>query len=169
MTTHLRAVDAARTMTADTRGQRYQLVLRGEIGNRFGLLFEGMRLERTRGCTVLTGTVVDQAHLHGLIERIGELGIELISVNPIDRPRSKGQNMSANGSTPDTIVLIHGFWVTPRSWEHWIAHYEAKGYRVLAPAYPGFEVEVEALNADPSPIESVTVPQIIERLEGLVG
>ena len=37
---------------------------------------------------------------------------------------------------PKTIVLIHGFWVTPRSWEHWIAHYEGKGYRVLAPA-PG--------------------------------
>ena len=36
--------------------------------------------------------------------------------------------------TPDTIVLVHGFWVTPRSWEHWIPHYEAKGYRVLAPA-----------------------------------
>ena len=32
-------------------------------------------------------------------------------------------------TTPDTIVLIHGFWVTPRSWEDWIAHYEAKGYR----------------------------------------
>ena len=48
--------------------------------------------------------------------------------------------------TPDTIVLIHGFWVTPRSWEHWITHYEAKGYTVLAPAYPGLEVEVEALN-----------------------
>ena len=49
---------------------------------------------------------------------------------------------------PDTIVLIHGFWVTPRSWEDWITHYEGRGYRVLAPAYPGFEVEVEALNAD---------------------
>jgi esterase/lipase len=48
---------------------------------------------------------------------------------------------------PDTIVLIHGFWVTPRSWEHWRAHYEQQGYRVLTPAYPGFEVEVEALNA----------------------
>jgi pimeloyl-ACP methyl ester carboxylesterase len=70
---------------------------------------------------------------------------------------------------PDTIVLIHGFWVTPRSWEEWIAHYEAKGYRVLAPAYPGFEVEVEALNEDPSPIEAVTVPQIIEHLETTVG
>jgi pimeloyl-ACP methyl ester carboxylesterase len=70
---------------------------------------------------------------------------------------------------PDTIVLIHGFWVTPRSWEHWIARYEARGHRVIAPAYPGFEVEVEALNADPAPIEAVTVPQIVEHLETVVG
>jgi pimeloyl-ACP methyl ester carboxylesterase len=77
--------------------------------------------------------------------------------------------MDTNRTTPDTIVLIHGFWVTPRSWEHWVARYESRGYRVLAPAYPGFEVEVEALNADPSPIESVTVPQIVERLETVVG
>ncbi|HYH90260.1 MAG TPA: alpha/beta hydrolase [Solirubrobacteraceae bacterium] len=70
---------------------------------------------------------------------------------------------------PDTIVLIHGFWVTPRSWEHWIAHYEAKGFRVLAPAYPGFEVEVEALNADPAPIEALTVPAIVAHLETVVG
>jgi len=77
--------------------------------------------------------------------------------------------MDTKRSTPDTIVLIHGFWVTPRSWEHWVARYESRGYRVLAPAYPGFEVEVEALNVDPSPIESVTVPQIVEHLETVVG
>ena len=77
--------------------------------------------------------------------------------------------MSPATSTPDTIVLVHGFWVTPRSWEHWIEHYESKGLRVIAPAYPGFEVEVEALNADPTPIERVTVPAIIERLEAVVG
>jgi pimeloyl-ACP methyl ester carboxylesterase len=77
--------------------------------------------------------------------------------------------MTTNGTAPDTIVLIHGFWVTPRSWENWITHYESKGYRVLAPAYPGFEVEVEALNADPTPIEKVTVPQIVERLESVIG
>jgi pimeloyl-ACP methyl ester carboxylesterase len=76
--------------------------------------------------------------------------------------------MHADSTAPDTIVLIHGFWVTPRSWENWIAHYEAKGFRVLAPAYPGFEVEVEALNADPAPIEAVTVPEIIEHLETVV-
>ena len=72
-------------------------------------------------------------------------------------------------SPPNTIVLIHGFWVTPRSWEHWITHYEGRGFRVLAPAYPGFDVEVESLNADPSPIEKVTVPAIIEHLESVVG
>ncbi len=76
--------------------------------------------------------------------------------------------MSMERPTPDTIVLIHGFWVTPRSWESWIARYEARGYRVIAPAYPGFEVEVEALNRDPSPIERVTAPQIVAHLERIV-
>ena len=74
-----------------------------------------------------------------------------------------------DSAAPDTIVLIHGLWVTPRSWEHWIEHYENKGYRVVAPAYPGFEVEVEALNEDPSPIEALTIPAVVEHLEGIVG
>jgi pimeloyl-ACP methyl ester carboxylesterase len=77
--------------------------------------------------------------------------------------------MSTTPPGPDTIVLIHGFWVTPRSWEDWKAHYEAKGYRVLTPAYPGLEVEVEAINADPSPLETLTVPQIIEHLEAVIA
>src|SRR5262245_24354051 len=68
---------------------------------------------------------------------------------------------------PD-IVLIHGFWVTPRSWEDWVAYFEKKGYTVHAPAYPGFDIEVEALNADHTPIEALTVPAIIERLETLI-
>ena len=76
--------------------------------------------------------------------------------------------MTSGANAPDTIVLIHGFWVTPRSWEHWITHYEAKGFTVLAPGYPGFEVEVEALNADPTPIEKLEVPAIIEHLESIV-
>ena len=54
---------------------------------------------------------------------------------------------TAEPMNPNTIVLIHGFWVTPRSWEHWKAYYEQQGYRAH-PAYPGFEVEVESLNAD---------------------
>src|SRR5918995_7059944 len=81
--------------------------------------------------------------------------------------------MTDNGApeptAPDTIVLIHGLWVTSRSWEKWAERYEARGYRVLTPAYPGFEVEVEALNEDPSPIEASTIPGVVEHLEGIVG
>ena len=56
----------------------------------------------------------------------------------------------------------------PRSWEHWIDRYESSGYQVLAPAYPGLAVEVEALRADPSPIEALTVPGTVEHLEGVI-
>jgi pimeloyl-ACP methyl ester carboxylesterase len=79
-------------------------------------------------------------------------------------PRAQDRTMQ-----PDTIVLVHGFWVTPRSWENWVTHYEAKGYRVLAPGYPGFEVEVEALREDPQIIIDVTVPAIIEKIEGVIN
>jgi hypothetical protein len=72
----------------DARSSEYRLVIRGEIGERFALLFEGMRLDRDRGTTVITGAVRDQAHLHGLIERVDELGLELVSVNPVNEPRS---------------------------------------------------------------------------------
>jgi alpha-beta hydrolase superfamily lysophospholipase len=77
--------------------------------------------------------------------------------------------MTIDDTSPDTIVLIHGFWVTPRSWEHWIDHYEMRGYRVLAPAYPGFEAEVEALNRNRSPIEALTVPRILKHLEAEIS
>jgi pimeloyl-ACP methyl ester carboxylesterase len=83
----------------------------------------------------------------------------------------KEDSMTADApdsAVPDTIVLIHGFWMTPRSWEKWVERYEDKGYRVHAPAYPGLEIEVEALREDPSPIEALTIPAIIEHYEGII-
>jgi len=41
-----------------------------------------MRVESENGQTVITGAVTDQSHLHGLLERIDSLGLELISVEP---------------------------------------------------------------------------------------
>ncbi|HEV2814345.1 MAG TPA: alpha/beta hydrolase [Solirubrobacteraceae bacterium] len=70
--------------------------------------------------------------------------------------------------TPDTIVLIHGLWMTPRSWEHWVARYESRGFKVLAPAWPGLEGEVEALNADPSPIADLEVTAIVDHYERII-
>lgn len=66
------------------------------------------------------------------------------------------------------IVMIHGLWMTPRSWEHWIAHYEALGHRVLAPSWPGMEAEVEELNRDSSPIADLDVTKIADHYDKIV-
>ena len=68
----------------------------------------------------------------------------------------------------DTIVLVHGLWMTPRSWEGWQTHFEEKGYRVLTPAYPGFEIEVEELRANPEIIAKLTVPETVDHLAGVI-
>jgi pimeloyl-ACP methyl ester carboxylesterase len=67
-----------------------------------------------------------------------------------------------------TIVLVHGLWMTPRSWEHWISRYEDQGYTVLAPAWPGMEVEVEELNRDPSPVAKLDIEEIVDRYEQII-
>jgi pimeloyl-ACP methyl ester carboxylesterase len=69
---------------------------------------------------------------------------------------------------PDTMVLIHGLWLTPRSWERWADRYASQGYRVLAPAWPGMEAEVEALNADPAPIARLTVEEVVDHYERII-
>jgi pimeloyl-ACP methyl ester carboxylesterase len=69
---------------------------------------------------------------------------------------------------PDTIVLIHGFWVTPRSWEQWKANYESKGFTVYTPTYPGLDVEIEELRSDASPIADLTIEAIVSHLEAFL-
>ena len=75
---------------------------------------------------------------------------------------------ASDHSAPDTVVLVHGFWVTPLSWEKWVERYEASGYRVLTPTYPSFEGGVEALREDPSPIEALTFPAVVEYIGGII-
>ncbi len=70
--------------------------------------------------------------------------------------------MTPNPITPDTIVLIHGLWLTPRSWEHWVDRYSSRGYKVLAPAWPGMEVEVEALRKDPSVMNGLGLTEVAD-------
>ncbi len=70
---------------------------------------------------------------------------------------------------PDTVVLVHGLWVTPRSWEDWKARYESQGYTVLTPAYPGFEVEVEALRENSEVIAKLTVPETLDHLSAVIS
>jgi hypothetical protein len=67
-------------------GTAYRIVVRGELDDRFAYLFNGMEMHCADGTTALTGSVVDQAQLHGFIERLEELALELVSVEQIDRP-----------------------------------------------------------------------------------
>ena len=60
--------------------ERYRLVVDGELSARYSKAFEGMEVESRAGTTVIRGTVADQAHLHGLLDRIEDLGMKLVSV-----------------------------------------------------------------------------------------
>ncbi len=68
----------------------------------------------------------------------------------------------------NTIVLIHGLWLTPRSWESFRAFYEAHGYKVLAPAWPRFQGEVEDIRRDPSALAGLGVVEIADHYEQFI-
>lgn len=61
---------------------RYRIVVSGELGDRYAPLLDGMTLRRCDGRTSLVGEIVDQSHLQGLIHRLSDIGVDLISVNP---------------------------------------------------------------------------------------
>ncbi len=67
----------------------YRLVVRGELDDRFAYLFNGLDFERIAGTTVLSGTVADQAQLHGYIARVEELGLELVSIKQTGDPGAR--------------------------------------------------------------------------------
>jgi hypothetical protein len=61
----------------------YQIIVRGELSRRYRTVFEGMTLAVGDGQTAITGPVRDQTHLHGLLDRVASLGLELVSVTPL--------------------------------------------------------------------------------------
>jgi len=61
----------------------YKIVVRDELGERFAQEFEGMSLQAGGGQTVLIGEIIDQAHLHGFLNRLGDFGLELLSVEAL--------------------------------------------------------------------------------------
>lgn len=72
----------------------------------------------------------------------------------------------------DTVVLIHGLWMTPLSWEHWVARYEQRGMRVITPGYPGIEpgtAGVEALRRNPTPLANLGVREVFDHLAKVIA
>jgi hypothetical protein len=63
---------------------RYQIRLQGHLDARWSDLFDGLTLTREGdGTTLLEGPVVDQSALHGLLQRVRDTGLPLVSVTPV--------------------------------------------------------------------------------------
>ena len=69
----------------DPQGHRDGLpvLMRNELSDAYAVAFEGMEMDTNSGETILTGEVIDQPHLHGILERINGLGLEPLSVEAL--------------------------------------------------------------------------------------
>jgi hypothetical protein len=62
---------------------RYRIVVKGRLSESFASVFDDLSVEPLPGRTALEGEFVDQSQLHGILDRIRGLGIELESVNAV--------------------------------------------------------------------------------------
>ena len=71
----------------------YQIRLKGHLGSQWTDWFEGLTITLAEdGDTLLTGPVIDQAALHGLLKKVRDLGMPLVSVSPSNlRPRLRSE------------------------------------------------------------------------------
>jgi len=76
--------------------------------------------------------------------------------------------MNVQPTGPNTIVLIHGLWMTPLSWEQWIERYGGRGYQVMAPAWPGLEGDIDQIRRDPSALENLGIAEILDRYDAII-
>jgi pimeloyl-ACP methyl ester carboxylesterase len=67
-----------------------------------------------------------------------------------------------------TIVLIHGLWMTSLSWEKWVKRFTDLGYRVIARSWPGMDVGIADLRRDPSPIAGIGIGDVVDHYEGII-
>lgn len=95
---------------SDTRGSRsdspeaarYEIRLKGHLDARWAAWFDGLRLGLERdGTTVIDGRVADQAALHGLLQKVRDIGLPLISVSCVepdqpDKPTTEPRKTSTN-------------------------------------------------------------------------
>ena len=70
-------------MSSAQQPDRYEIRVKGHLADRWAAWFDGMTLTRQAdGTSILDGPIADQSALHGLLRKVGDLGLPLISVTP---------------------------------------------------------------------------------------
>ena len=77
-------------MIADQSRQRYEIVVRGRLSRRYESAFDGVTLVPDNGRTTLRAELADQSQLYGLLNRLRDFGIELVSVNAVEEAHDAG-------------------------------------------------------------------------------
>ncbi len=78
-------LNRAATQTHHDRPRQYVIRVEGRLGAEWAEWFEGLTVTPLEnGETLITGWVADQAALHGLLKKVRDLGLPLLSVNPLE-------------------------------------------------------------------------------------
>ncbi|MWB98795.1 alpha/beta hydrolase [Agromyces seonyuensis] len=76
--------------------------------------------------------------------------------------------MSENATLPP-IVLVHGLWMTPSSWDTWAERFRARGHEVIVPGWPGIDDREPAdVRRDPSALENVSITEIVDSYDRII-
>ncbi|WP_316568891.1 hypothetical protein [Neobacillus sp. YIM B06451] len=82
-----------RELSQDREPGMYEIRLKGHLDSRWSHKFEGMSFtHKTDGTTVLSGPLADQSELHGLLRKLRDLGLSLISINQMDSNKAIGSD-----------------------------------------------------------------------------
>jgi hypothetical protein len=99
MTSHKRRKEMSNELNPKTDPSQpvvYQIRVKGHLGHEWTDWFEGLTITLEEdGDTLLTGPVIDQAALHGLLKKVRDLGIPLVSVGPVEPGQANQSNVKS--------------------------------------------------------------------------
>src|SRR4029450_10020430 len=84
-----------------------------------------------------------------------------------EREAQQVEKANSSGNTP--IVLIHGLWLLPSSWNNWVEYFEQEGYAGLTPDWPDDPETVEEARANPDVLAKKTLKQVADHTADVIG
>lgn len=115
-------------------------------------------------CDVTSSTAFEQ-----VTDSVQEPPGSVQCAEPWQRTKAE-ENKQGTKTAPKTIVFIHGMLFTPLCWQQWISYYQAKGYKCIAPAWPGRDKPIETLrnNHPDAQLGKLTLADVVEHYTKII-